>query len=156
MVKQKSYSHNDGDMNTYKIRKTRAGPVHNHKKDSFKNNHVPVAQSNGCCSSKTPNNSPSTPIIVQSPTVRSSTPQLTSHEKTHLKLDPYDPFYYHYGRINKNINERKHSYQQKNAKNKIHPAIKTAHQRQTNNNSTLPVRSTVPTTKKQSSCCTIL
>ncbi|CAF1507298.1 unnamed protein product [Rotaria sp. Silwood1] len=152
MVKQKPYSYNDRDMNQYKMRTLYGGQANNYRQNPSNSNHVPVAESSGCCCrSKKSNNMSPRPAIVQS-----QPPPLTAHEKAHLRLDPTDPFYHRHGRINKNQNRTKNSYQQKHGKNKIHSNVQTAYVRQSNKNSNHPVQATAPTTKKQSSCCTIL
>ncbi|CAF2588956.1 unnamed protein product [Rotaria sp. Silwood2] len=154
MVKQKSYAYNDRDMNQYKTRTLYGGQANNYQQNPSENNHVPVAKSSGCCcrSKKSNTISPRPTAVVQS-----QPPPLTAHEKAHMRLDPTDPFYHRHGRINKNQNQTKNSYQQKKGKNKTHSTVQTTYTRQSNKNSNPPVQSTAPpTTKKQSSCCTIL
>ncbi|CAF0932211.1 unnamed protein product [Rotaria sordida] len=153
MVKQNSYSYNDRDMNQYKMRTPYGGHANNYQQSPSKNNRVPVAKSSGCCccGKKKSNNIAPRPTVVQS-----QPHQLTAHEKAHLRIDPNDPFYHRHGRINKNQNRTKNSSQQKHVKNKSHPTVQTTYVRQSNQNSNHPVHSTVPKTKKQSSCCTIL
>ena len=146
MVKQKSYAYNDRGMNEYK---KRTSYENNYQPKSSENNQVRVVHSSRCCRSKKTN------IVSPKPiTKRSQTPQLTAHEKTHLRLDSPDTIYYYSGRINKtNINRMKKSYPIQNRRNKIRSDTQPTFAQQSNKNSTIPVQST---TKKKNSCCTIL
>ncbi len=137
-------------MNDYNMR-TSYGRTTNHSQY----NHVPVAHSNGCCSSKTTKNIPSQPVVMHHHQQQQETPRQTAHERSHQRLDSPDPFYHRHGRIKKNFNRTRKPYQSPYSKNQIQAAESTRHPRQTNTNKNYqPVQTTATT--KNNCCCTIL
>jgi hypothetical protein len=143
MVKQNSSKYVD-----YKMRTSHSGPM-----NSFQHNRVQVAHSSGCCSSsKKPSNTPPyRPVYIQ----QTQTPhQPNAHERTHLKLDSPDPFYYREGRIKKTPHRIRKPF---HGNNHVHPIRPTTELRQTNMNQTYPPPPVHPPPKtKTNCCCTIL
>jgi hypothetical protein len=157
MVKQNPSTNFNRDMNEYKMRTSYGVSTNYSQSNPSQYNHVQVAHSNGCCSSK--NNQsipPSQPIIQQTPR------QITAHERSHLRHDPPDPFYNRYGRIKKNANRNKYPYQQKYHKNQINSTRPIANLQQTNQNyqygqqRNQNYQYVQQTPQEKDSCCTIL
>ncbi len=167
MVKQKPATHLDRDMNEYRMRTHYGGSANYSRQNPSEYNRVQVVHSNGCCSSKKTENIPSQPVFKQQSPIP---PQPNAHERSHLRLDPPDPFYHRSGRIKKNVNRTKKPYQQQHGQNQIHPTRTTRDLRSTNYNyrsaqpaadlrsinyTYQPGQPTITTTEKDS-CCTIL
>jgi hypothetical protein len=163
MVKQKSSSNLDRNMNAYKMRTPYGSSINHSQQNPSKYNHVEVAHSNGCCSSKKTHHIPSQPVVIQQQQ-QTQTPRQTAHDRSHLRLDSPDPFYHQHGRIKKNPNRTKKPHQQQHGRNQIHSTATTTttNQRQTHQNyqsvqqtnqNYQPVQQTIP---KKNSCCTIL
>ncbi len=140
MVKQNSSGHVE-----YKMRTSYSGPMNSARPNPY--NHVQVAHSNGCCSSKKPSNVPSRQHTQTFQPTQAH--RQTAHERSHLKLDSPDPFYSRYGRIKKTPYRTRKPYHLQYGKNQVHSDL-----RQTNmNNNYQPPP---PKTTKTDSCCTIL
>ena len=148
MVKQSSEKYAE-----YKMRTSHGGPM-----NSARQNNVQVAESSGCCSSSKKNvyAAPSRPTQRQQPKPPQQRPQhqQTAHERTHKRLDPPDPFYARQGRIRKNPNRGRKTFQ---SRNQVHT---TTELRQTNTNKTsTPAPQSAhhqPAKAKTNCCCTIL
>lgn len=153
MVTQKPSMHGSRDMNEYQRRTLYGRQLNNYPQASSKNNRVPVANSSGCCCSSSKQSSNNS---QRSTTLQSQTPQLTAHEKTHIRLDPSDPFYQRHGLTSKNQNRNKHSYQQPASRNKVHSTTQLTNKRQANKYPNYPVQTSTATTTKKQSSCTIL
>lgn len=153
MVKQKPSRNVDRDMNAYKMRTPYGGSINNSRSNPPQSNHVQVAHSTGCCSSKkTQHVAPrrQQPVITQ----QYETPRPTAHQLSHSRLDSPDPFYYRHGRVKKNPNRIKKSSKQPYGRNQIHTtAPAPINHRQTTQ--TYPLVQATPQ-KKGSCCCTIL
>jgi hypothetical protein len=155
MVKQKSYAQDNHNLNEYKMRTSHAGATYNYRQNPSQHNHVQVAHSSRCCSSK--KTSPSRPVVIQQQRQQQQqqTPRPTAHDRSHLRLDPPDPFYHHHEKIHKN-NRTKKPHQQQSGRNKIHSTVQTPASARQSNHNYPPGQTTVSKPKEKSSCCTIL
>lgn len=179
MVKQKPSANLDRNLNNYRTRTSHGGTINSSRPNPANHNHVPIARSTGCCSTKKVAHVPSHPVVVrQSPPTRHSPPpqQQTAHERSHHRLDPPDPFFHRHGRIRKNPNRARRPYQPQHGRNQIHSVNTAADPRQKNRNQIQsvntaadpwqknrntnyqapPPRPPAPVATKKNCCCTIL
>lgn len=171
MVKQNPSTNFNRHNNQYPPRVSHAKPMN---WTQSRNNRVEVTQSKGCCGSRKVASVPSQPIIVQSARKPSPPPpaQPTAHQRTHMKLDPPDPFYARYRRIRKNPNRTPRNYQSEYGTHPMNSTRSTGEPQHTNRsrNYQAPsarqqqppppppptLRAPQTTTPKKSRCCTIL
>lgn len=170
MVKQNSSTNFNRHANQYPS-------SHNKPMNSarYRSNRVEVTQTKGgCCGSRKVASVPSQPIIVQSARKAPPPPppeQQTAHQRTHLRLDPPDPFYTRYRRMRKTPQGTPRNYQSDYGTKPMNSTRSTGEPQLTNRSRNYqapsvrqqqqppppPLRAPpTTTTTNKSCCCTIL